>query len=244
MPTQPTLTAGRLIPGSLRAGYWRCWVLAACAMALLLPVLAAGPAFAEDDDDELTFEQRMIRNLLGGGRGAGIDYRERSPLVIPPGENLPVPETGAGPAANAAWPKDPDQARARPAGRRGTGPLSDQIRDADRPLSPRELRAGARAGAGRNEGPVMTESDGQLGRPLTPKELGETRSIFGLITTTVTPEKPATFTKEPTRERLTQPPAGYQTPAGNQAYAPPSSKGSWFGSIPSFFDRHTMSKDR
>ena len=43
-----------------------------------------GGAVIAEEDDELTFEQKIIHSILGGGSGAGIDYRERSPLVIPP----------------------------------------------------------------------------------------------------------------------------------------------------------------
>ena len=74
---------------------------------MALPVAA----FAQQADDEDTFEQRIIKNILGGmgvdvGR-AGIEYRERSPLVIPPTRDLPPPQA-AGSAAmrNPAWPRE------------------------------------------------------------------------------------------------------------------------------------------
>jgi hypothetical protein len=89
---------------------------------------------------------------------------------------------------------------------------------------------------------VVTLSDGQMGRPLTPAELGETRTLLGRITGAITPEKPAVFTGEPDRRRLTQPPTGYQTPASGQPYSPPSEKGVF--SIPNIFDRTTMSPER
>ena len=41
------------------------------------------------------------------GTEKGIDYRERSPLVVPPKLNLPPPET-ANAAPKPNWPKDPD----------------------------------------------------------------------------------------------------------------------------------------
>ena len=42
--------------------------------------------------------------------GAGIDYRERSPLVIPPSMDLPPPGSAAAAAArDPAWPKDPER---------------------------------------------------------------------------------------------------------------------------------------
>src|SRR6478736_10437179 len=78
-----------------------------CAMVLALPVAASAQQAQDDDDD--TFEQKIIKNILGGmgvytGQ-PGIDYRERSPLVIPPSRDLPPPESAAAAAArNAAWP--------------------------------------------------------------------------------------------------------------------------------------------
>ena len=53
-------------------------------------VMAAGPVRAADDeeDDEKTFEEKVIEGIMRGIGGTnmenrGIDYRERSPLVVP-----------------------------------------------------------------------------------------------------------------------------------------------------------------
>jgi len=86
-------------------------LLLACACGMVLCLPAALTAHAEDDDD--TFEQKIIKNILGGmgadvGR-AGIDYRERSPLVIPPTRDLPPPESAAAAARNPAWPREPER---------------------------------------------------------------------------------------------------------------------------------------
>src|SRR5213592_3840455 len=67
-------------------------VLMACVCGALL-ALPAVASTQQAQDDEDTFEQKIIKNILGGmgvdvGR-AGIDYRERSPLVIPPTRDLP-----------------------------------------------------------------------------------------------------------------------------------------------------------
>src|ERR1700739_1401779 len=76
-------------------------------------VFAAGAAaLAEDDQDEDTFEQKIIKNIMKG-MGADvdkdrIDFRERSPLVIPPSHDLPPPQE-ATTINNPAWPKDPDK---------------------------------------------------------------------------------------------------------------------------------------
>ena len=74
--------------------------IARVAMACLFAGLAVcgtgvGPALA-DDDDELP-DVKVLRGIMSGlglkrGDEAGIDYRERSPLVVPPTTNLPPPE--------------------------------------------------------------------------------------------------------------------------------------------------------
>jgi hypothetical protein len=209
-----------------------------CGLAISL-VVAAGlsPALAEDDE-ELTFEQKIIHNLLGGSSGPGIDYRERSPLVIPPSTELPPPDNTPGVQGNAAWPHDPDQQRA-PSARRPFN-ADEEMKRSARGLSPRELRRGARASS--QTGPVVTQGDAQMGRPLTPSELGETRSLFGLMRSSAAGDKPVAFTHEPDRTRLTQPPPGYQTPSQSQPYAPPKSTGLF--SVPSFLQRSTPSNDR
>src|SRR5262245_66552214 len=80
-------------------------------------VVAAGPVRAADDEeeDDKTFEEKIIEGIMRGLGGTnmenrGIDYRERSPLVVPPKLNLPPPGQATeakAPAPN--WPKDPDR---------------------------------------------------------------------------------------------------------------------------------------
>src|SRR5437870_8294097 len=94
-------------------------LLLACACGMVLCLPAALTAHAEDDDD--TLEQKIIKNILGGmgvdvGR-PGIDYRERSPLVIPPSLDLPPPQAAGTAVRNPAWPREPDRkvvVRSRP----------------------------------------------------------------------------------------------------------------------------------
>ena len=75
-----------------RSGFWQALKLSAAALGVGLVVMSAGAARAGDDDDEddgMTFEEKIIDNLMSG-IGAksmekpGIEYRERSPLVVPP----------------------------------------------------------------------------------------------------------------------------------------------------------------
>src|SRR5436309_4248241 len=90
-----------------------CRLLTACICGALLAFPIAASAQQAQDDDEDTFEQKIIKNILGGmgvdvGR-AGIDYRERSPLVIPPTRDLPPPQASGGATRNPAWPREPDR---------------------------------------------------------------------------------------------------------------------------------------
>ena len=64
-------------------------------------VMSAGAARAEDDDDDdKTIEEKIIGGIMSGLGGTnmenrGIEYRERSPLVVPPRLDLPPPATAA-----------------------------------------------------------------------------------------------------------------------------------------------------
>lgn len=99
-----------------RRGLWLALKLSAVALGIGL-VMSAGPVRAgdDDDDDDMTFEEKLIDNLMSGIGGKsmekkGIEYRERSPLVVPPKLDLPPPTTTE--AKNAPnWPKDPDEKR-------------------------------------------------------------------------------------------------------------------------------------
>ena len=186
-----------------------------------------GPVLAQEEADE-PFEQKVMRAILGNARG-DIDYRERSPLVIPPARDLPPPEAGASAAAaNPAWPKDADAAK----NTRSGGRMMDPEQSA-RPLSPAEIKRGTVARS--RDKPVVSPSDNESARALRPEEYeqrGKGKSLFSLFGA-----KPAAeaFVEEPTRTRMTQPPSGYQTPSATQPYAPPKTEG-WF-KLPSVFDR-------
>ena len=209
-----------------------CWKsrvhAAAFGGAFGLLALAGGNATAQDTltDNFITRTEKQIwgsvtRSL--GMRGADdpvIEYRERSPLVVPPTRDLPPPQANMA-RANPAWPVDPDTKRAKDradAKKKRTGGGSG-FQDSDtlgNPISPSELNA---PGA-----PAPTSRPGAFdprdGRPLSPSELGHTGGLFnwrafGFGTTT---EEARTFTNEPTRDALTAPPPGYQTPSPAYPY--------------------------
>src|SRR3954467_4554287 len=132
------IAMGNEPPTSLRRALMGCL----CGMLLALP-LAASAQQAQDDDDD-TFEQKIIKNILGGmgvnvGQ-PGIDYRERSPLVIPPTRELPPPHAAGTAARNPAWPREPDHkiaVRSRPNAR-----ASAEEPGTESALNPDELRRG------------------------------------------------------------------------------------------------------
>ena len=117
--------------------------LALSAVALVRPAQAA--------DDEVTVDQKFMRGIMEGlglkrDGEEMINYRERSPLVIPPSRALPPPErSDAAIANNPAWPKDPDQERrkAQAAMEKGRN-VSDEREREQNPLRPDQLTPGGR----------------------------------------------------------------------------------------------------
>ena len=184
-------------------------------------VMAAGAARAQDDDeDDQTFEEKIIGNIMSGIGGTnmenrGIDYRERSPLVVPPKLDLPPPESAKSEIKDPNWPKDPDEQRRKAAiaARKKAKPQS--VEEAARPLTPSELNVG------RTAAPTRTSNDPiQPGTSTNPmlslKELGYNGGLFGVFKGNASESAP--FKGEPERQTLTEPPPGYQTPSPNFAY--------------------------
>jgi hypothetical protein len=201
---------------------------AAAAITLALALALGAGARAEDDDEEnVPLDTKLWRQFmkdLGLQRDgqAMIDYRERAPLVVPPSRNLPPPRSeDEVTAKTTAWPKDPDvkrrkdQAAAEKARLKGTNSVEEQMRA----LRPDELdKPGAAKGsAAKGAGKTAEESS----RPMMPSELGtNTKKIFGSIMSSFGAAQPEAepFTGEPTRDSMTAPPAGYQTPSPNYPY--------------------------
>jgi hypothetical protein len=185
-------------------------------------IMASGAARAQDaeEEDDKTFEEKIIEGIMGGlgatnMENKGIDYRERSPLVVPPKLDLPPPaSTTEVKAPN--WPKDPDEARRKAAVEARKKEKKKDIVEDSRPLSPSQMNIGRTAARPRaNNDPVQP---GVSNNPiLSPAQLGFTgglSQVFGGGNKTET----APFKGEPTRDSLTQPPPGYQTPSPAFAY--------------------------
>src|ERR1700704_328605 len=109
-------------------------------------VMTAGAARAQDDDeDDKTFEEKIIEGIMAGIGGTnmenrGIEYRERSPLVVPPKIDLPPPAAASNDVKAPNWPKDPDEAKRKAAIAARKKGKPDPI-EASRILTPSELNA-------------------------------------------------------------------------------------------------------
>jgi hypothetical protein len=182
------------------------------------------PARAEDDDEWA--DQKFIRGILSGLglkrsglNDSEIEYRERSPLVVPPSRDLPPPETASPTASNPAWPVDQDETRRKAAAKRKrTGDAASNWEESQRQLRPDELNNPG--GGGDKAGQQRSASDPETyGNPMKPSELGYKGGLFSFGSFFGgSKEEQATFEREPTRSALTDPPVGYRTPSPSQPY--------------------------
>jgi hypothetical protein len=178
----------------------------AAACGLLVLAGAQGSVRAEDDNensiwnlDTRVYQEFMKALGLKSSTNETIEYRERSPLVVPPSRDLPSPAVNSQPPA---WPVDPDQKRRKDAAvaKRNRKDPNIELDAAGTPLSPSELnrpgaaRADAKSGGPNNAGDVE-------GNPVEPSKLGY---LGGLFTWTgfgfgVQKDEVGTFTREPPR---------------------------------------------
>jgi hypothetical protein len=209
-------------------------------------VVNATAARAEDDR---TFSEKFMDGFYNTIRGTnmdnrGIDYRERSPLVVPPKLDLPPPAPASHEVNVTNWPKDPDErqrkavieakkknapapARVQPVTQAAAAAdpahpinIAPPAPDPQVPGTTRPAYANDRNGTARTDpvydqpGDLFTGGLSKLGVP----DALDISNLWGgkKADTTV---RPGT---EPSREALTQPPAGYQTPSPNYPYAPES----------------------
>lgn len=171
-----------------------------------LVVCTGGVARAGDDDvsSSTSIYDRLLQ-VIGVEGGANIQYGERSPLVVPPTRDLPPPQANAAPSL-PDWPHDPDVARRTQAkAKEKPKPHPDYVIDSSRPLRPDELRGSGAPGSG---GTASASAEGDVPRPK--------KSIFDF--SFFHKEEYATFTGEPSRTSLTDPPPGYLTPSPDQPY--------------------------
>jgi hypothetical protein len=198
----------------------RRWMAAPLAALIALGFSFGSPIGALANDEDEAFDTKILRSIMRGfglrnGEEAGIDYRERSPLVLPPGRNLPPPETASAAAKNPQWPVDVDVKRAREAKAERRRPRKS-IEEESIPETPGQLDRVGRASR-TPAGQAPTGSTRDPSNPSTLSELGA-KSMFTLGGLWGQKEEYGTFTGEPVRESLTQPPVGYRTPSSAQPY--------------------------
>jgi type IV secretory pathway VirB10-like protein len=211
--------SGRTVQKSSRA-LIRALRLAAVALGIGLVMTTGAVRAQEDDEDDKTFEEKIIEGIMAGIGGTnmenkGIDYRERSPLVVPPKIDLPPPASASADVKAPNWPKDPDEARRKAAIAARKKENKDPA-EARRVLTPSELNKGKVAASARtSDDPIQPGN--QYNNPiLSPSQLGFTGGLSDLFGGNKSETAP--FKGEPARDSLTQPPSGYQTPSPNFAY--------------------------
>jgi hypothetical protein len=194
----------------------------ACAVALTAVIVFAGAAAAragDDDDSEsshTSFYDKFLQ-VIGVQGGADIQYGERSPLVVPPTLNLPPPTANQAPAV-ANWPHDPDIDQAkRVKVKEKPHPHADYVLDSSRPLSPAELNVPGPLPGATGGRPANADPESQAVNPAVTQP--NSKGLFsGLNFLNPNQTEYATFTGEPARTSLTDPPAGYLTPSPDEPY--------------------------
>jgi hypothetical protein len=186
--------------------------------ALLIAANTSAVRAGEDDEDGASVMSRImhtfgLKNQDESVMGRGDNYSERSPLVVPPTRNLPPPVSNTAPPA-PNWPKDPDIARSAKAGKVDNTARyqTDRVLDEGRPLRPDELGQKS-SSSNPNDGDYTADS-----HLSDPQDRGVKKGLFSSVGSIFKKEEYATFTGEPPRASLTDPPPGYLTPSANEPY--------------------------
>ena len=185
----------------------------AAALALAAMSVAANSAWAqaaavEDDEEDhlLNTDKRLLNVILaplglGSASAPGIIYRERSPLVVPQGRELPPPGKAA---KNAEWPIEPEVKAKRAAAALRRSGRDPAVVDPAKPIS------------GTAES-YKTGDTGQWDDRKGPKEPEFLQMLMqGKLKGTW--EEVGKFEGEPPRTSLVEPPPGYLTPSPAAPY--------------------------
>ncbi len=186
---------------------------------------ATGVRAADDDDPEDTVDTKFMLNVLTNlglrpGAEPGIDYHERSPLVVPPTRDLPKPEANSAAVANPAWPKDPDLQRQKKVKRERKNPTLAEQEDM-RQLRPDELAAQRSRTASTStsaSGEPVPNPDSTRANQMSPSQLGFKGFNWSLKGFWDKEGTAVPFVKEPERTTLTDPPPGLRTPSPKYQY--------------------------
>jgi hypothetical protein len=208
---------------SFNRRFSRVVLAATLGMAMVVGCAGSFAQAADEDDDEL-LDVKIFRNIMKGlglrkDEPNGIEYRERSPLVLPTAKELPRPESDTAAKKAAGWPDDADLKRAkqRKEAERKRKPINPGVDD--KPLPPNKMTEGpVPATIGSKAGEAPGKSMEGSAAPSTNAELGSKglTSMFGSLW--APKEEYTPFTGEPTRSSLIEPPPGYRTPSPTQPY--------------------------
>ena len=180
-----------------------------------LLVLAAGPVWAADDGYQDVFSSVATAvGIMKADPSPEIDYRERSPLVLPPKMDLPHPAAEI--AHPASWPTDPDVARRGRAAADGRAPSENLLGNRNEVLSKAELmkgRVNTRDGDSIPESSLRASRCGKDGNNRaclpTSDDLAAEGENFKANNPETADKKELQAGVEPDRVYLTQPPKGY-----------------------------------
>jgi hypothetical protein len=194
-----------------RLEFGRVALGAAIAAALVCSHVSVARA-GDDGDDSQSVTDKILSTIGLKNPAAtelGINYSERSPLVVPPTRDL-VPPAAGGPPANPNWPKDPDVKRRKTKKDDKPRYQRDYVIESSRPLRPDELNVPG--GGPQSTGSTNTTT----ATTTTAADTAPKKSLFsGMFQKE---EEYSTFTGEPARASLTDPPRGYMTPSPDQPY--------------------------
>jgi hypothetical protein len=214
------------MPSIMKPWGWR--MLLACAFAAsLLVAHGAGPARAGDDeaqqsDDDSAddwIDTKIFKGILNGlglknTVEPGINYHERSPLVVPPTRDLPPPQAAAAPP-DAAWPKDKDMTPRKVVTRKKNAKQGSDAETEDmRQLRPEELAGPKPNKRTADAGPAPDTT----GQQLTPNQLGFQGLSWNPTKWFDRGPDVVEFKEEPSRNTLTDPPTGLRTPSPKYTY--------------------------
>ena len=203
----------------------RVVLAATIGMAMVIGCAGSFAQAADEDDDEL-LDTKIFRGILKGlglrkDEPTGIEYRERSPLVLPTEQGIAagrklMPPQRRQPAGRTI----PTSSGSSSARRRSANARVSQEGVDDKPLLPSQMTENAparqrqqgRRSAGKISGrrrprPAPMPNWAPRASP-TMFRLG-----FGRRRKNTSP-----FTGEPPRSSLTEPPPGYRTPSPTQPY--------------------------
>jgi hypothetical protein len=195
-------------------------------MLALTLITAYGPSPARAGDDEAQngdeeegdFIDKAFRGVLHGiglqnSTAPGINYHERSPLVVPPTRDLPPPQKATRAAPDPAWPQDKDMNPKKVAKKKESKPASEAENEDMRQLRPDELGVRKPSGQRTASGGAAPDTTGEQ---LTPGQLGFKGFNLGKMFDRTPEEIP--FSEEPSRGALTDPPEGLRTPSPKYSY--------------------------